>query len=308
MVGEVDFTLGHAEGMKSIADGRVKKAEVLPCEGNLLEIEHNIGGAIYRSRYMHLLSFNVSRNQEVQQGAVIGGVDNTGSCTNGTHLHLGIVNSAGVPVEWPAQISQTSSNMWSIVGHAAISNNAGAGMWGPGGAYEDTEVKNLYFLRNGWTQFGSVSRMEPSWEVCNSSGSNRIVHVCGSQFGNIRAQTFRAVGGNWRSALVGPHGRAGAVGEVPQGFFAAYTDQYSPGQVWSYRLGMPTGGLYLPFPSDPDLVALNFEGGWYMWWRKSTCTIAVFLSGVQQRSVNGSPRYCAAGGGGAEYGYGSNGN
>jgi hypothetical protein len=71
---------------------------------------------------------------------------------------------------------------------------------------------------------------------------------------------------------------------------------------------MPTGGLYLPFPSDPDLVALNFEGGWYMWWRKSTCTIAVFLSGVQQRSVNGSPRYCATGGGGAEYGYGSNGN
>ncbi len=326
--GTIDFQFDDGEPVKSIADGTVVTRRDDYCSGWKAEISHVISGQTTRvSRYYHLKAAPpVQVNDRVTQGQVIGYADNSGSednytypsyqlCSSGTHLHFDLREGA-TSISWGAAgiadvtaISQRAADDFATSSNVEVSNNAGAGMWGPGGAYEDVEVKNLYFVLGGWPNLGSASRMETTWEVCNGSGVNRIGHVCPSQFGNLRAQTFRWITeGRWRSALVGPHGRGGGVSWVPHPFYAAYTNQYDSSKVWSYWVGMPTSGLYYPVPSDSDLIALNFEGGYYMWWRKSQCLVAIYRSGVQRAAWSGTT-YCGDTGGGPAYpGYGSDGN
>jgi len=65
------------------ADGQVVTAEYSYDYGNFIIIRHKHG---YYTRYAHMLRFNVSVGQRIQQGEVIGYIGNTGIST-GPHLH-----------------------------------------------------------------------------------------------------------------------------------------------------------------------------------------------------------------------------
>ena len=71
------------------------------CGGNIVTIRHNIKGKIYRTRYMHLASINVSMGQKVTAVTVIGKSGGGGytlkrnggwdRCSTGAHLHFMIL-------------------------------------------------------------------------------------------------------------------------------------------------------------------------------------------------------------------------
>ncbi|WP_417785078.1 M23/M56 family metallopeptidase [Tenacibaculum sp.] len=65
------------------ADGVIAKAADQNRWGNLIVIEHSDG---YQTWYAHLQKFNVTKNQSVKKGDVIGYVGNTGASL-GAHLH-----------------------------------------------------------------------------------------------------------------------------------------------------------------------------------------------------------------------------
>jgi len=65
------------------ADGVIAKAADQNKWGNLIVIEHSDG---YQTWYAHLQKFNVTKNQSVKKGDVIGYVGNTGASL-GAHLH-----------------------------------------------------------------------------------------------------------------------------------------------------------------------------------------------------------------------------
>jgi len=65
------------------ADGVVAKAADQNKWGNLIVIKHSDG---YQTWYAHLQKFNVTENQSVKKGDVIGYVGNTGASL-GSHLH-----------------------------------------------------------------------------------------------------------------------------------------------------------------------------------------------------------------------------
>ncbi|CAL2108399.1 bla regulator protein blaR1 [Tenacibaculum sp. 190524A02b] len=65
------------------ADGVISKASLEDKWGNLIVMTHTDG---YETWYAHLDGFNVSENQKVKKGEVIGYVGNTGFST-GPHLH-----------------------------------------------------------------------------------------------------------------------------------------------------------------------------------------------------------------------------
>ncbi|WP_417800901.1 M23/M56 family metallopeptidase [Tenacibaculum sp.] len=65
------------------ADGVIAKAADQNKWGNLIVIEHSDG---YQTWYAHLQKFNVTKNQAVKKGDVIGYVGNTGASL-GAHLH-----------------------------------------------------------------------------------------------------------------------------------------------------------------------------------------------------------------------------
>ncbi|MFT7898986.1 peptidoglycan DD-metalloendopeptidase family protein [Tenacibaculum ascidiaceicola] len=65
------------------ADGVIAKAADQDKWGNLIVIEHSDG---YQTWYAHLQKFNVTKNQSVKKGDIIGYVGNTGASL-GAHLH-----------------------------------------------------------------------------------------------------------------------------------------------------------------------------------------------------------------------------
>jgi hypothetical protein len=181
-------------------------------------------------------------------------------------------------------------------------------MWGNGGIYEDSQFRSTYFATNGWLWNGSVSRMEPSWEVCGGIGGSRAIGACSTYHGNINVQAFRGTGGDWRRALVATaRGSVGTVRVVAQTMLAAYTHD-DPSTVWSYWMGAPINNQY-NWLGLPNLIRQDFEGGWYMVWDKNVCEVETFNGyGQLEFEVSGNPRYCDSGGGLASPGYGSDGN
>jgi hypothetical protein len=304
----VDFAFVDQEAVKAVGDGTAAFASD-SCIGNFVEITHTIGTNTYKSRYLHLHAVGVTQGQQVQQGKLIGWADNTGSCTTGTHLHFDTLNSAGAYTDWPEPISNTSASMWVDDNHSALSNNWGAAMWGPGGIYEDAQFRSTYFATNGWLWNGSVSRMEPSWEVCGGVGGSRQIGACNTSHGTIHVQGFRGTDSGWRRSIITTaRGTIGPAYVVAQGIYAAYTHD-DPNTEWSYWMGAPVNNQYLWFPPNTNLLRQDFEGGWWMVWNKSGCVVEAYDAyGNRQFSVSGSPRYCDGGGGLASPGYGSDGN
>mgnify|MGYP001612999783 FL=1 len=61
--------------------------------GNYIVIDHDSDGNIstgFTTRYLHLKTIVVSNNASVAQGALLGYMGNTGTESNGTHLHFGV--------------------------------------------------------------------------------------------------------------------------------------------------------------------------------------------------------------------------
>jgi len=83
----IDFgTFGNPYEVFATHNGIVR-IESTSCEGNVVNIESVCEGKVFNSRYSHLGSISVTTGQQVNTGQVIGRVDNTGTCTTGTHLH-----------------------------------------------------------------------------------------------------------------------------------------------------------------------------------------------------------------------------
>jgi murein DD-endopeptidase MepM/ murein hydrolase activator NlpD len=83
----------------SVATGTVRFAGYDACLGNMITIEHAEG---YITKYCHLGSINtvnVQADQPIQSGILIGQSGNTGTCSDGPHLHFQTENSAGVPID-----------------------------------------------------------------------------------------------------------------------------------------------------------------------------------------------------------------
>ena len=62
--------------------------------GNYVVIEHNIGGNVYQSYYMHMNTIDVKPGDTVTKGQKIGTEGNTG-CSSGNHLHYQLVSTDG---------------------------------------------------------------------------------------------------------------------------------------------------------------------------------------------------------------------
>ena len=72
------------------ADGIVvSRLKSVTTYGNVIFLNHVIGGKTYETVYAHLKSINVKEGQKVKQGDIIGYMGNTGRST-GQHLHFEI--------------------------------------------------------------------------------------------------------------------------------------------------------------------------------------------------------------------------
>lgn len=73
----------------AIEDGIVVESAYYPDAGNVVSVKHDVGGLHYcLSRYVHLKTRNVAKGASVRQGQQIGIGGNTGTNSQGAHLHL----------------------------------------------------------------------------------------------------------------------------------------------------------------------------------------------------------------------------
>ena len=73
----------------AIEDGIVVESAYYPDAGNVVSVKHDVGGSrYYLSRYVHLKTRNVAKGDSVRQGQQIGIGGNTGTNSQGAHLHL----------------------------------------------------------------------------------------------------------------------------------------------------------------------------------------------------------------------------
>lgn len=81
--GGIDIIASVGTPVVATADGIINKASSENALGNLIVIKHSHG---YETWYAHLNGFNVTKNQKVKKGDVIGYIGNTGRSL-GPHLH-----------------------------------------------------------------------------------------------------------------------------------------------------------------------------------------------------------------------------
>ncbi|TFD97041.1 M23 family metallopeptidase [Jeotgalibacillus sp. R-1-5s-1] len=97
--------------------------------GNAVLLQHTVNGQTYETLYAHLSSINVSVGQNVAQGALVGGVGNTGY-SFGNHLHFelhvgpydGFQSNAVNPLPYLNEVieQEPENNYW--VYHDSFSN------------------------------------------------------------------------------------------------------------------------------------------------------------------------------------------
>ena len=101
------------------ADGVVWRTWNDSGSGNVVYIQHNIGGTDYITRYAHLATRHdqyVQAGQSVSAGQQIGVMGNTGTFTTGAHLHFEVwKNGTGIenaidPAIWLTQYNATSAS------------------------------------------------------------------------------------------------------------------------------------------------------------------------------------------------------
>lgn len=78
---------GASVPIVAAADGQVFRSYYSSTYGNAIFITHNVNGKVYTTVYAHMESRNVSGNEAVKKGQVIGYMGNTGR-SYGAHLHF----------------------------------------------------------------------------------------------------------------------------------------------------------------------------------------------------------------------------
>ncbi len=89
----VDLASNKGNKIKTMADGKVTRAEVAGGYGKLVEIDHGNG---FKTKYGHMNKIYVKRGDTVTRGQAIGEVGSTGRST-GAHLHYEVLYD-GVPM------------------------------------------------------------------------------------------------------------------------------------------------------------------------------------------------------------------
>lgn len=85
----------------SIYDGKVISVEYNYYTGNTIKIEHQIEGKVWYSRYCHLNSVVVVKDQTVLKGQQIGTLGSTGKLSTGPHLHFEISPNGQITDPYP---------------------------------------------------------------------------------------------------------------------------------------------------------------------------------------------------------------
>lgn len=96
----MDFGARQGEPIFAIHSGTVSDAiHGDACAGNFINITHDVNGEKFKSSYLHMTTLDVSAGDSVIAGQTIGTAGNTGSCTTGPHLHLGLRDSSGAAID-----------------------------------------------------------------------------------------------------------------------------------------------------------------------------------------------------------------
>lgn len=83
----LDFTADIGTPVYATGDGVVEIAYFSGTYGNVIFVDHGFG---YETRYAHLSKFNVTKNQRIKRGDIIGFVGDTGM-SKGPHLHYEVL-------------------------------------------------------------------------------------------------------------------------------------------------------------------------------------------------------------------------
>jgi murein DD-endopeptidase MepM/ murein hydrolase activator NlpD len=109
----VDFTPGEGTPIAAVAEGVVTDVGNPSGElGVYVTIQHEIDGVTYSSVYGHMQlgSMHLKVGDTVHRGDIVGSVGDTGEST-GPHLHFGILDASGTPINpvtWlAAHVNQT---------------------------------------------------------------------------------------------------------------------------------------------------------------------------------------------------------
>ena len=102
--GGIDLAAPVGTPIYASAGGTVTSASPSGCAGNMVIMRHDNG---WETRYFHLNKYapDLAPGLRVEQGHVLGGVGNTGTCTTGPHLHYEVhiggekVNPESIPTE-----------------------------------------------------------------------------------------------------------------------------------------------------------------------------------------------------------------
>jgi murein DD-endopeptidase MepM/ murein hydrolase activator NlpD len=113
-----DFNPGLGTPIGAIAEGVV--TEVGDPSGELgvyAIIQHTIDGVVVSSVYGHMQlgSMRLAVGQTVARGQLVGRVGDTGEST-GAHLHFGVVDAAGTPIDSLAWISKHANAVYIAAG------------------------------------------------------------------------------------------------------------------------------------------------------------------------------------------------
>lgn len=100
----IDYALSKNIPVLSAASGTVISAAWDNCTGNTVKVRHDNG---YVTEYCHLSGFAprmsvgrpVTRTTIDDPDALIGYVGDTGSCSDGTHLHITVLNPSGIRID-----------------------------------------------------------------------------------------------------------------------------------------------------------------------------------------------------------------
>ncbi len=83
----LDFTAPIGTPIYATGDGVVQRANFSKSYGNVIYLNHGYG---YKTRYAHLSKFNITKDQRVKRGDIIGYVGNTG-LSQAAHLHYEVL-------------------------------------------------------------------------------------------------------------------------------------------------------------------------------------------------------------------------
>lgn len=111
---DLKLSRGGGEPVLAAAAGRVVEAGLGRGYGRMVLIKHPNG---WYTRYAHLRSYPVRKDQQVEAGAKIGAVGGTGRAST-PHLHFELLTPQRRPVDPAPHIFKMKKVSWSPSGHS----------------------------------------------------------------------------------------------------------------------------------------------------------------------------------------------